>query len=169
MEAVLGRRFIHCFASTHSRQLRTLFPAATTSTSFQSLGHRRGRGWWPGANSHSIHTPGVRILKKQSSVPVPCIGSCQWREDTRTRTLRFKSSSTSSDNEVVYVAPLRGAVRAVKVFSLSTAVAAFFGGPVLVWLGNPSVPLAGRVIMSSLVMLVGLGTTGVLHWLVKGS
>lgn len=71
--------------------------------------------------------------------------------------------------EVVYVAPLKGAVRAIKVFSLATAVCAFFGGPVLVWLGNPSVPLVGRVLMSSVVMLVGLGTTALLHWLVKGT
>ena len=70
---------------------------------------------------------------------------------------------------MVYVAPLKGAVRAIKVFSLTTATGAFFGGPVLVWLGNPSVPLAGRLIMSTLVMLVGLGTTGLLHWLVKGT
>lgn len=70
---------------------------------------------------------------------------------------------------MVYRAPLKGAVRAIKVFSLTTAVAAFFGGPTLVWMGNPSVPLVGRVMMSTLVMLVGLGTTGLLHWLVKGA
>ena len=74
----------------------------------------------------------------------------------------------AADMEVVYNAPLRGAVRAIKVFSLTTAVAAFFGGPLLVWLGNPSVPVVGRVMMSTVVMLVGLGTTGLLHWLVKG-
>jgi hypothetical protein len=72
------------------------------------------------------------------------------------------------EREVVYIAPLKGAVRAIKVFSLTTAVASFFGGPMLVWLGNPSVPLVGRVMMSGVVMLVGLGTTGLLHWLVKG-
>lgn len=77
-------------------------------------------------------------------------------------------SSPPSDKEVVYVAPLKGAVRAIKVFSLTTALASFFGGPILVWLGNLTVPLAGRVIMTSLVMLVGLGTTALLHWLVKG-
>lgn len=74
----------------------------------------------------------------------------------------------STDTEVVYIAPLKGAVRAIKVFSLTTAVAAFFGGPVLVWLGNPSVPVVGRVMMSTVVMMVGLGTTALLHWLVKG-
>lgn len=68
----------------------------------------------------------------------------------------------------MYTGPLKGAMRAVKVFSLSTAVAAFFGGPILVWLGNPSVPLVGRVAISTIVMLAGVTTTAVLHWLLKG-
>ena len=76
--------------------------------------------------------------------------------------------SESSKFELIYTAPLKGAIRTVKVFSLSTATAAVLGGPVLVWLGNPSVPLSGRIIMSSLVMLVGISTTALLHWLVKG-
>ena len=81
----------------------------------------------------------------------------------------YSSTSTPTDKmEVVYVAPLKGAVRAIKVFSLTTAVGSFFGGPILVWMGNPSVPVAARVAMSSVVMLVGLGTTALLHWLVKG-
>lgn len=80
----------------------------------------------------------------------------------------IRGGPAAADTEVVYVAPLKGAVRAIKVFSLTTAVAAFFGGPMLVWMGNPSVPLVGRVMMSSVVMLVGLGTTALLHWLVKG-
>lgn len=79
-----------------------------------------------------------------------------------------RGGPATTDTEVVYVAPLKGAVRAIKVFSLTTAMAAFFGGPVLVWLGNPSVPLVGRVMMSTIVMLAGLGTTALLHWLVKG-
>ncbi len=77
----------------------------------------------------------------------------------------------STDREsfrLVYTAPLKGAIRAVKVFSLCTAVSAAAGGPVLVILGNPGVPLAGRVAISSLVVMVGLSTTAILHWLTKG-
>lgn len=70
--------------------------------------------------------------------------------------------------EIVYKAPLKGAVRAVKIFSLATAVASVCGGPVLVWLGNPSVPVIARVMITSVVVLVGLGTTAILHWMVKG-
>lgn len=77
-------------------------------------------------------------------------------------------SSVVGDFELVYTAPLKGAIRAVKLFSLTTAAAALVGGPVLVCMGNPSVPLSGRVIMSTLVMLVGISTTALLHWLIKG-
>ena len=72
------------------------------------------------------------------------------------------------DYKLVYTGPLKGAVRAIKVFSLTTAVGAFFGGPILVWLGNPSVPVVARVAISSIVMLIGLSTTAILHWLMKG-
>ena len=80
----------------------------------------------------------------------------------------FYSTIGADKMELVYTAPLKGAIRAIKIFSLTTAVATFFGGPVLVLFGNPSVPLVARVMMSSMVMLVGLGTTAILHWLVKG-
>lgn len=79
-----------------------------------------------------------------------------------------KPSPDESGMKVIYVGPLNGAVKAVKVFSLITAVGAMFGGPILTWLGNPSVPLAARIMMSSIVMLVGLGTTALMHWIVKG-
>ena len=59
-------------------------------------------------------------------------------------------------------------MRAVKVFSLTTCAAALVGGPVLVTLGNPSVPLLGRVLMTAFVMTIGVSTTLILHWLMKG-
>ena len=68
----------------------------------------------------------------------------------------------------MYKGPLRSAVRAVKLFSLSTCAIALVGGPVLVMMGNPSVPLIGRILMTSFVMTVGVSTTLILHWLMKG-
>lgn len=70
--------------------------------------------------------------------------------------------------ELVYKGPLRSAVRAVKIFSLSTCAIALVGGPILVMLGNPTVPLIGRILMTSFVMTVGVSTTLILHWLMKG-
>ena len=70
--------------------------------------------------------------------------------------------------QLVYTGPLKGAVRALKIFSLSTAVLASCGGPVLVWLGKESVPVAARLALCSIVLLVGLSTTALLHWLLKG-
>ena len=70
--------------------------------------------------------------------------------------------------KLVYTGPLKGAVKALKVFSLSTAVLASCGGPVLVWLGKESVPVVARLALCSVVLLVGLSTTAILHWLLKG-
>lgn len=70
--------------------------------------------------------------------------------------------------QLIHTAPLKGAVRAIKIFSLCTAAAALCGSPVLVWFGNQSVPAAARVAISSIVMLAGLSTTAILHWLLKG-
>ena len=78
------------------------------------------------------------------------------------------SAVTAGKFELVYTGPLNGAVKALKIFSLTTAILATTGGPVLVWLGNESVPLAARIALSSLVMFVGLSTTAILHWLLKG-
>ena len=72
------------------------------------------------------------------------------------------------DFTLVYTGPLKGAVKALKIFSLSTAVLASCGGPVLVWLGKESVPVAARLALCSVVLLVGLSTTAILHWLLKG-
>ena len=88
--------------------------------------------------------------------------------DSMETTSKEEQSRSKEGFQLVYTAPLKGAVRAIKIFSLTTATAAVLGGPILVWMGNQSVPLSGRVIMSSLVMLVGISTTALLHWLVKG-
>ena len=93
---------------------------------------------------------------------------------TTTRPLcsrHYTSDARKRDTEefkLVYTGPLKGAVRALKIFSLSTAVLASCGGPILVWLGKESVPVPARVALCSLVLLVGLSTTALLHWLLKG-
>ena len=85
-----------------------------------------------------------------------------------TATIKSKSGEEGDNFEPVYRGPLRSAVRAVKVFSLTTCAAALVGGPVLVTMGNPSVPLLGRVLMTAFVMTIGVSTTLILHWLMKG-
>ncbi len=103
---------------------------------------------------------------------LPANGDCHSHLLPQLPLTAFRPYTTSSpqqeDFKLVYSAPLKGAIRAVKLFSLCTAVSASIGGPVLVILGNPGVPLAGRLAISSIVVLVGLSTTAILHWLTKG-
>ena len=93
---------------------------------------------------------------------------------TSTATCGTKNTTTKTKSgeegnfDLVYRGPLKSAVRAVKIFSLSTCAAALVGGPILVTLGNPSVPLLGRVLMTAFVMTIGVSTTLILHWLMKG-
>ena len=87
---------------------------------------------------------------------------------TSSTTASTTSTELTGEFQLVYTGALKGAVRALKVFSLTTAVLASFGGPVLVWLGKESVPVSARIALSSIVLLVSLSTTGILHWLLKG-
>ena len=107
-----------------------------------------------------------------SSVNVPLEKSRQVYSYTHSTTERRSATdatkAAAGEFQLVYTGPFKGAVRALKVFSLTTAVLASVGGPVLVWLGDESVPLAGRVALSSLVMFVSISTTAILHWLLKG-
>lgn len=92
-------------------------------------------------------------------------------DEASAKTARSSSSKidvVEGEFELVYRGPLRSAIRAVKLFSLSTCAIALVGGPVLVMMGNPSVPLIGRILMTSFVMTVGVSTTLILHWLMKG-
>ena len=101
-----------------------------------------------------------------------------YRQIAETRTIKFgcgypgerrqaASFVKSDDYKLVYTGPLNGAVRAIKMFSLSTAVASLLGSPVLVVYGSAAVPLAARVAMSSIVLAIGLSTTLILHWIAK--
>lgn len=82
-------------------------------------------------------------------------------------TSSIASSDLTDRGELVYTAPLAGAVKAVKGFSLTTALLAAIGSPILIFYGNPSMSLAGRVLVTSFVTLLGVSTTLILHWFIK--
>ena len=106
----------------------------------------------------------MRVVSANTGIP-DTLSSCCLPQVQPYRSLR---DSKDGEFRVVYTAPLKGAVKAVKVFSLTTAVLALLGSPILVWMGNPSVPVAGRIAISTVVVLAGVSTTALLHWLVKG-
>lgn len=97
-------------------------------------------------------------------------------ETGSTTLLRSRTYSTASEIvrntstsgfDLVYTAPLAGAVKSVKAFSLATALLAAAGAPLLVFFGNPSMSLIGRVAMTSFVTILGVSTTLILHWFIK--
>lgn len=88
---------------------------------------------------------------------------------------RFISSKLSAnvyrDNngqmfDLVYRGPVSGAVRAVKIFSLSTCGATVIGLPVLLLFGKLS--MVGKLTLACVLGPVGIGTTLLLHLFVRG-
>ena len=89
-----------------------------------------------------------------------------------------RSKFSHSDNQTVlkeladgfhliYEGPLSKSVSYVKVFSLTTCLAAMIGSPCLVFLGKESVPLIGKVAVAGTVALFGTTTTFLLHWVTR--
>jgi hypothetical protein len=76
--------------------------------------------------------------------------------------------STSSQSTLVYVGPLRKAIKLLKLFSITTATLTLTLTPILVLYGNPNKPLAARLGVSMIVFTMGISTTLLLHWFMKG-
>lgn len=68
----------------------------------------------------------------------------------------------------VYTGPLANTVRILKWFSVTTAALTVSFSPILVFLGNPSTPMLARATLSVVVLTVGVSTTLLLHWFMKG-
>lgn len=95
---------------------------------------------------------------------------CSKPTPSRTRHLTFDRcvSTPSNRDSIVYLGPLTSAVRGLKLVSISTAALAVFLNPLLIYCGNPDTPLVGRVAMASFVTCIGISTTVLLHWFIKG-
>lgn len=76
-------------------------------------------------------------------------------------------STISSTGVLIYKAPLATAVKSVKALSLATAFLAGTGAPFLIFYGNPSMSMIGRVAVTSLVSLLSVSTTLILHWFIR--
>lgn len=75
--------------------------------------------------------------------------------------------SLSTDSSLVYSGPLAKSVKAIKLFSITTAVCAVSFCPIFIYFGNPATPIIARIALSALVTTVGLSTTFILHWFIK--
>ena len=98
--------------------------------------------------------------------PFTCQNTCA--NSSRYRIQAYSTQASDDSGRVlVYTAPLASAVKAVKAFSLTTALIASVGSPILIFYGNPSMSLLGRVVVTSFVTLLGISTTLILHWFVR--
>lgn len=80
--------------------------------------------------------------------------------------LATRDIDDSGNFDLVYRGPITGAVRTVKIFSLSTCVATVFGLPVLLIFSKIS--LIGKFCLACVIGPVGIGTTFLLHLFVRG-
>ena len=69
------------------------------------------------------------------------------------------SPAPPPDAVAIYTSPFISAVRRMKLFSLSSCALSLASAPLLLLLASPSIPLSGRIAMSSAVAAFGLGTT----------
>jgi len=68
---------------------------------------------------------------------------------------------------LIYASPLEKSLKAVKNFSLTSAVLALISSPVMFILGNQALPVAGRLAISATVAMFGVGTTVALSAVTK--
>ena len=80
--------------------------------------------------------------------------------------VRYYTSSAPNES-LVYTGPLSSAVRSLKIFSLVTACCTLTFSPIIVYHGNQNTPIIGRLAIASLITMVGVSTTLILHWFVK--
>jgi len=81
--------------------------------------------------------------------------------------LEEEKPQVNEEFRLVYEGPLAKSVKLVKLFSLTTAAASLIGSPVLVMYGKESVSLIGKMFLASTVVLMGVSTTLLLHWISK--
>ena len=153
----------HVYRTTYSLRLHKLVCRPCSSNEPQTVaslqGHYKSLFWNP-SKSYQL-----RVLK----TPLTLHQTRRASSNNHTEKNVHKTLPTDVQGfKHIYTAPLKGAVRAIKIFSLCTCVAAVTSAPVLIWLGKASVPLMGRIFMTTIVMTVGVGTTALLHWLLKG-
>lgn len=84
-------------------------------------------------------------------------------------TTKSSSSNISAKEEefrLVYEGPLTKKIKYLKVFSLSTACLSL-AAPVVFFMGNSTLAPIAKAILSSTVVVMGVTTTSLLHWLTR--
>ena len=109
------------------------------------------------------------FISSNRSIPVATAKS---RHNFGPTSIRGFSQSVENENgsqmyKLVYEAPFAKAVRAIKLFSISSSICMILGAPVLILASPEGVSLVGRIAMSSLLILFSVSTTLILHWFTK--
>ena len=80
-------------------------------------------------------------------------------ETQRLVDLSSPSSPPPSSSDVIYAAPFLTALRRVKMFSLTSCVLSLLSSPIYLLLSPPTIPLSGRLAITTAVISFSLGTT----------
>ena len=117
-------------------------------------------------NLRIASTPSTRIL------PEHCTHQRlqQWLPHPRTHWTKSgfsTASEPSSDYKLVYRGPLSTSIRLLKIFSMTSSITVLVGSPVLIFLGNPGIPIISRIAISSIVCTFGVLTTFMLWWFTR--
>ena len=89
---------------------------------------------------------------------------------TRMHTTQSSFSTATeppSDYKLVYRGPLSTSIKLLKIFSMTSSITVLLGSPVLIFLGNPGIPMVSRIAISSIVCTFGVLTTFMLWWFTK--
>lgn len=81
--------------------------------------------------------------------------------------VKEESQKSTEEHIVAYEGGLNRAVKYVKRFSICSCFLTIVSAPIIILMPTTSVPLMGRVALSTTALAFGLGTTFLVHWFSK--
>ncbi|KAG5190131.1 hypothetical protein JKP88DRAFT_205594 [Tribonema minus] len=73
-------------------------------------------------------------------------------------------STNARKEELLYIGPLTAPIKTLKRVSITTCAMSMIGTPLLLVLGNDSVPLSGQIAVTGVALTAAVGSTALLHW-----
>jgi len=85
-----------------------------------------------------------------------------------TISVSLRADKTPNDNDfrLVYEGPLSKKIKFLKMFSLTTAMVSL-AAPVVIFMSHSTLPVIAKSLLASTVIVMGVTTTSLLHWLTR--